>query len=436
MIDLDGPPIYMTEFSVATVAEVEMVVTAQALGADWGRQDAESGVLTVYVDDLYSQDIVLFMGEQPFEYRTLLGRLEPGAHTVLFVFASEKSSPQAQGATVEQVDFIPHRPGDPDFIVYQHSPILYGRPENNYSDVPLVMWHERGQDEVGRTVIQYSVVWSNEDGGTDTPGLMARWGRATDIEWVYRITVDEGGRIVDEQFQAPFHRHRPFRGKKQGAHPILRVCTPNNNLCEDDTGKFRFFMSPTETLPGTDPTVPAEGRPRELIMDRHPWTYRIMVLELTREGKVETEADPDTVAVSDFKNYVYLGYRTNIPEVARKYYAGYYVHRDLEIQAAIRFVGEERWHTNDHDGRLRGIRKGGWARTTIEVPAGRTAEEIAELRFAVRPISQVKRFELLLAEIAPVFMLDRDYLPGPSVFTWQGEVRLDERDRQIIFQLD
>lgn len=48
----------------------------------------------------------------------------------------------------------------------------------------------------GHRVLEYSLVWSNEDGGTDTPALMARWGRSTDIEWIYRVEVDQAGNRV------------------------------------------------------------------------------------------------------------------------------------------------------------------------------------------------------------------------------------------------
>ena len=40
------------------------------------------------------------------------------------------------------------------------------------------------------------MIWSNEDGGTNTPALMARWGRTTDIEWIYRVVLDRAGAIV------------------------------------------------------------------------------------------------------------------------------------------------------------------------------------------------------------------------------------------------
>ena len=54
-----------------------------------------------------------------------------------------------------------------------------------FSDIPLLLYCERLKDE-GEDVLQYTVIFSNEDGGTSTRTLMARWGRTTDIEYVYR----------------------------------------------------------------------------------------------------------------------------------------------------------------------------------------------------------------------------------------------------------
>ena len=40
------------------------------------------------------------------------------------------------------------------------------------------------------TRLRYSVVFSNEDGGTPADRLLATWGRLTDIEYVYGVELD------------------------------------------------------------------------------------------------------------------------------------------------------------------------------------------------------------------------------------------------------
>ena len=47
----------------------------------------------------------------------------------------------------------------------------------------------------GTGVLRYSVIFSNEDGGTATPALLARWGRTTDIEMAYEEEW-RGGKMV------------------------------------------------------------------------------------------------------------------------------------------------------------------------------------------------------------------------------------------------
>ena len=69
----------------------------------------------------------------------------------------------------------------------------------------------------------YSVVWSNEDGGTNSSGLMARWGRTTDIEWIYAVDVDSNGDRIpgSGSFHGHNHQRLPFTGEYEDDHPIL-----------------------------------------------------------------------------------------------------------------------------------------------------------------------------------------------------------------------
>ena len=80
------------------------------------------------------------------------------------------------------------------------------------SDMPLLTWYETDETPRGRR-IRYSVVFTNEDGGTPVDRLMATWGRTTDVEFVYAVELDaEGPRaridLPGEGPQAP-PVHRP-----------------------------------------------------------------------------------------------------------------------------------------------------------------------------------------------------------------------------------
>ena len=43
-------------------------------------------------------------------------------------------------------------------------------------------------------------------------------------------------------------------------------------------------------------------------MDENPWTYRIMGEELINEERYEFSADPETIEMSDVRNYLYIEY--------------------------------------------------------------------------------------------------------------------------------
>ena len=117
-------------------------------------------------------------------------------------------------------------------LVARYAPVLYGRDlpeiagryENNHTDVPLLAYHtSTAPDATGSRTLEYTVIWSNEDEGTDTPALMARWGRTTDIEWIYRVTLNRRGRKVSDAYQAPAHGILPFTGAHEHHHPLLRA---------------------------------------------------------------------------------------------------------------------------------------------------------------------------------------------------------------------
>ena len=182
--------------------------------------------------------------------------------------------------------------------------------QNDHTDTPLVAWHQiLPAAKPGHSMIEYSVAWSNEDGGTPAPALMAQWGRTTDIEWIYRVEVDAHGRRVPGSgvFQGPNHATSAFHGVYDGTHPLLQTCTSNNNVCDRPTLKalpeaqdpMRFALSTRDVL--------AADQPREHEMDLHPWTYQVMAREMLREHDVTDPAsDPSLPGLADQRTYLYL----------------------------------------------------------------------------------------------------------------------------------
>ena len=188
---------------------------------------------------------------------------------------------------------------DPETFVIAHAPILYARADTigRFSDAPLVMWYERLPQSGGGEVVQYSVIFTNEDGGTASDALMARWGRGTDIEYVYRLGLDAQGNVRDEIYQAPDHKDVPFRGKRIGTHPLFLDATLNNTFMDAGETRVQYHVLPQR--------MDLAQHSREWVMDQNPWTYRVMSQELQREGKI-SEASRGGNQMADPRHYLYL----------------------------------------------------------------------------------------------------------------------------------
>jgi hypothetical protein len=124
---------------------------------------------------------------------------------------------------------------------------------------------------------RYTTIFTNEDGGTDTLALFARWGRACDIEETYEARLGEDGRAIRQTFQGPEHKITPFNGSRIGAHPVLTVATKNNMFV--DGGAAGVTIRPVPIV------VPPDFTTRESVLDDRPWLQRLTARELAAEQK-------------------------------------------------------------------------------------------------------------------------------------------------------
>lgn len=404
------------DFKVTESGEALLNFTALAPGVDWGKKGKESAVVTVKVDGNYVQDVVLFMGQDKFTYEVSLGPVSAGKHKVEVLFNDEKSPEGAKKVIITEISVKTIPLTTEEALIYKYSPILYGRNlpqipgnyENNATDLPLLMYHTKAKDKDGNTTIEYSVIWSNEDGGTNTPALMARWGRTTDIEWVYRVTLDPNGEILSEKYQGLNHATLPFTGVKEGHHPLLVTSTDNNMVNQVDdpavsTG-YRFFLNPAQTLP--------KNRTREVLMDANPWIYEIMAKEMNREGKIEEVADPNTPEISDQKNYLFIELNQQINNSS----AG--------TAIAVKLKNDETWYTSHHNISSWLINRNGPAATTVELPVGTDVNDIEVIKAVSAPINNSLNYNITLTNINRAFFLDNNYKPQSSFFQWDGEKKL------------
>src|SRR5918912_1523333 len=123
----------------------------------------------------------------------MLGRLPRGKHNVSVALNAARSAAGAGRVEVQSLRpllFAPARATgslNEEQLALAHSPILYARANtiDRFTDIPLLMYYEILTEAAGDVLVRYTAIFTNEDGGTRTAALIARWGRATDIEWVY-----------------------------------------------------------------------------------------------------------------------------------------------------------------------------------------------------------------------------------------------------------
>ncbi|MEV0344606.1 hypothetical protein AB0H88_02490 [Nonomuraea sp. NPDC050680] len=397
-------------------------LNVSAPGTDWAKAGAESAVVSISVDNRYVADLVV-SGDQPLHRQLALGRLKAGVHQLRLHFADERSAAASNSVAVDTLRVSTYAPGSPEYLVLRYAPVVYGRNlaalgnpyQNATTDTPLIAWHDAAPATTpGHTKLTYSVVWSNEDGGTNTPALMARWGRTTDIEWIYSVEVDQNGDRVagSDTYQAPDHQTLHFSGRYENDHALLQTCTSNNNMCDTVDDPMRFFLSYLPTLPA--------NQAREYLMDANPWTYEIMAKEMLREGKIEAPSatTPTTPEVSDQRNYLYaVVKKTTQPANAGSSWVG--------VSLGVRLVSGETVYLSNHVDPTWSLQRDDPAATTVELPAGTTADDIAEVTAHRVVVGTDTGATVHVTGIKRGFLLGQDYLPQQSFLTWNGDVTLD-----------
>ncbi|MCW2863476.1 MAG: hypothetical protein JWP48_5184 [Actinoallomurus sp.] len=405
-------------FRTKTAGEALVDVTAAAPGVSWAVKGRESAVLSLFVDGRYATDDVV-PAAFPISREFALGHLKAGRHRLTLRLAADRS----RGSRVRVTGTTFRTVGRGQAAIdLSHAPVLYGRNgadsggplQNAFTDTPLVAWHEDvAAATPGHRLLTYSYIWSNEDGGTSTPQLMARWGRTTDIEWIYQVEVDAQGHRVPGTavIQAPNHVTQPFGGTYEGDHPLMQTCTLNNNICDTVDDPMRFALSTSESL---DPATQA----REQVMDRNPWTYWVASAESRREGKVQPDPPTDsTTFIADPRDYLYLVVRkqTVNPPNALNW---------VGLSIGVRLKGDPTPYRSDHLFPDRSIQRDVPAATTVQLPPGTASSDIEEITAIRVPATAVDPGSTIdVQAINRAFFLGKDdqpqksFLSGPTPAT-------------------
>ncbi|MCX6608424.1 MAG: response regulator [Acidobacteria bacterium] len=281
--------------------------------------------------------------------------------------------------------------------VHLHAPVLYERKNaiGKFTDIPLLTYAEQ-RTENGQKVLEYSVIFSNEDGGTSTRFLMARWGRTTDIEFVYRVFLRPDGTREKAIIQARGHKEILFTGPYENDHPLLMPVTDNNMVAGEGPSAVRY--QPAATL------VDLASASRESVMDRFPFSWQAMIKELLRENKLRPYGVERGEDISDPRNYLFLEFGVK--------------NQNSRVAAMVRLKGQSRWFTSHFGVPGAAIDRDGWVRTTIELPPGTTKHEVAEL--SLQCLAAERATQLGTCEIpafTKAFFLKSDMLPAESFFS-------------------
>jgi hypothetical protein len=395
------------QFSFDRAGEVVAQLRAGCARCDWGKDGQEAAVLRLSVDGSYSQHLYLARGEAPAEYRVRLGTLAAGRHELRVERDSELSAKGAGPATIDVASVGLVAEGSDDFVAQSMAPIVYARPNTvgKFTDLPLIMWYEVEPTPRGKRY-RYSVIFSNEDGGTQTDRLMATWGRTTDIEYIYGVEVNNAGAIVAEEFQGPGHEVPVFKGRHEGRHPLEWVSTDNNMVSESGPTQIRYAPEAVRF----DLTQDA----REAVMDANPWSYAIASVEMRREGKVAEEPPPGINKIPDPRRFVHVEACGTVGNAS------------LSLSIGVR----DQWIPSDRGRPQYRIVRDGCFTIATPLPAGTRPSDIRAIRVHAfeRPPAEgkppVQADPVTFTRINKVFMLDEHDLPGPSILNWRGSQTL------------
>jgi hypothetical protein len=345
-----------------------------------------------------------------------LGRPGRGKHEVE-IRRNAKWSAAGAAVRIESAEILQISPTDPDYVAISHAPVLMARADTigRYSDLPLLMWYEELPATAGK-ILQYSIIFTNEDGGTATDALMARWGRTTDIEYIYRVQLDSAGKIVKETFQAPEHKEQEFRGQRIADHPVLLDATLNNVFSDRGHTAVEYHL-----LPGKFDLSDAS---RERVMDSNPWTYKLSAKEMKKEGKTREFGTDAGAKIGDPRSYLYLEFNSD--------------NKGCGLVAWTKRESDPKWY-NSHRGRLDfSVTRSGWARTSVELPPGTDPKKIEEIALECVDLRDPRTYDSTPRPVAKIskpvraFTLSPDYVPT-QLFEQTTEITLDPGEKQSVY---
>jgi len=364
LTSLSTPPLASTSLVMAKAGDAIVTITID------DSQFPAATALDIAVDGEINTTVLVFGKIGHPAYTALLHTLSPGRHEITALRSPFWSWPGTAGVPTLTAATAP------DSVAVSRAPALWLRADTvgTSTDLPLVLYAEDLRVN-GTGVLRYSYIFSNEDGGTATPALLARWGRTTDIEMAYEEEWKDG-RVVASRYQAPDHHVLAYAGPRQADHPSLLDATLNNVFLDRGRSGVRVTMVPL--------LVDLQSATRESVMDKNAWVYRRMANELAEEGKA--------TVYGDVREYLYVDARLTLSESA---------------VAAVARGADGTWRASDRGIKDLAVDRNGWVR--IAIPNSRNATDVGFVCYPSKPGAGRCR-----VEISRVLSLDDGYKPGPD----------------------
>ena len=393
-------------------------------GTDWEDPKLPAALLEVNVDERLASHLVTYMGRSTpgHIYAVHLGFLTAGQHELALQRADSSNAAIKLRHTRLDVFYANH----PFYSVLAHAPIIFGRsrrrvdasqthenwldPDMRYSDVPLLLAYEK-RDLNFIQVLRYTVLFSNENGGTP-PGLLHLWGRYTDIEWACRVELAANGQRRRVFFQGRNHREFPYFGGFENEQPALQVATLDNMFSDSLTTQLRFALPPFFK-------IPSDGL-HESVMLEAPWTWRVSAKEARREQRLNP-LPTDSTRIADLQRYLFIQFMAE-PET-------------LGVKTGGYFIAKYKNDPNEYASNLRNslltIRsdKAIARQTAVPLPSGIGVDELQRLEF-------VADGSIILMKIARLFSLNENDSPILWKQNWDGALHLRPGQRAVLFDFN
>ncbi|MGH7596758.1 MAG: sugar-binding domain-containing protein, partial [bacterium] len=393
---------------------------------DWENPQLPAVFLEVLIDDRLASHLVTYMGRSFHDYSVHLGALIAGPHNLAF----QRADSSTAALKLREVRIDIYEKAHPFFSVLAHAPIIFGRsrrgvsagaasgawldPDMRRSDVPMLLAYDERPLSLGKART-YTVFFSNENGGTPPPGLLHLWGRYTDIEWAYRVELDDTSKRHRAFFQGPKHQKLIYRGGFENDQPTLQVATLNNMFSDSLTTKLRFALPPIFNLPPESP--------RESVMQQAPWIWQVSAKEARREQLLDP-SPTDSTRIADLQRYLYIQFAAQPEKIGVKS-GGFFI---AKFKKYPNTSASNLW--SDHliiRGDTTIIRQ-----TAVSLPPGASPDDLQRLEF----VADAGGGSVVLTSISRLFSLDKNDLPQAWKPDWHGRQRLEPGQRAVFYAED